>query len=265
MYEFIETSLEELLCQHPDASVVLAGDFNKLNVTEISVRKGLLPLVKTPTRSGKILDMLMISPPQKYQVKGIRSAVRTDHSAVLTTTEAGVRDRTKTSYRKSFRRRSPEQHANLLLNLRNFDCGDKEVIEPEQAWREFYDVTLGWLKQFYSLRTVTVTSRDSPFVTPELKFLLRHRKRLMWRGRINEALTQKIGWLIERFNSRELHKIDKANGTKDLWAAVNRLTGARGLSGDHADHSAEDLNSHFAATSTDHHYIQLKMTVCSNH
>src|SRR6218665_162252 len=94
MYEFIETSLEELLCQHPDASVVLAGDFNKLNVTEISVRKGLLPLVKTPTRSGKILDMLMISPPQKYQVKVIRSAVGTDHSAVLTTTEAGVRDRT---------------------------------------------------------------------------------------------------------------------------------------------------------------------------
>jgi len=40
----------------------------------------------------------------------------------------------------------------------------------------------------------------------------------MQRGRINEAevLTQKIGQLIERFNSRELRKIDKANGTKDL-------------------------------------------------
>jgi len=73
--------------------------------------------------------------------------------------------------------------------------------------------------------------------------------------------------LIERFNSRELRKIDKANGTKDLWAAVNRLTGARGLSGNHAGHSAEDLNSHFAATSTNHHYVQppLKMTVFSNH
>jgi len=166
MYEFIETSLDELLCQHPDASVVLAGDFNKLNVTEISVRKGLLPLVKTPTRSGKILDMLMISPPQKYQVKVIRFAVRTDHSALLATTEAGVRDRTKTSYRKSFRRCSPEQHANLLLHLRNFDSGDKEVIESEQAWREFYDITLGWLEQFYPLCTVTVTSRDPPFITP---------------------------------------------------------------------------------------------------
>src|SRR6218665_61727 len=217
MYEFIETSLEELLCQHPDASVVLAGDFNKLNVREISVRTGLLPLVKTPTHGGKILDMLMISPPQKYQVKVIRFAVRTDHSALLATTEAGVRDRTKTSYRKSFRRCSPEQHANLLLHLRNFDSGDKEVIESEQAWREFYDITLGWLEQFYPLCTVTVTSRDPPFVTPELKFLLRRRNRLMRHGRINvaEALTQKIGQLIQRFNSRELRKIDKANSTKD--------------------------------------------------
>jgi len=64
-----------------------------------------------------------------------------------------------------------------------------------------------------------------------------------------------------------LRKIDKANETKDLWAAVSRLTGAHGLSGDHTGHSAEVLNSHFAATSTDHQYVQqpLKMTVCSDY
>ena len=113
----------------------------------------------------------MISAPQKYQVNVIGSAVRTDHSAVLATTEAGVRDRTKTSYKRSFRRRSPEQHAHLLLHLGNFDSGDKEVIEPEHALRELYDVTLGWLGHFYPLHTVTVTSRDSPFVTSKLKCL----------------------------------------------------------------------------------------------
>ena len=59
------------------------------------------------------------------------------------------------------------------------------MIDPEQAWMEFYDVTLGWPEQFYPLRIVTVTSRDPPVVIPELKFLLRRRNRMMRRGRIS--------------------------------------------------------------------------------
>jgi len=84
------------MCLYPDASVVLAGDFNKLDVGEVSARTGLLPLVFTPTRGGKILDMLMTSVPHRYLVKVIKSAVRSDHSAILANTEAGIRDRTKT-------------------------------------------------------------------------------------------------------------------------------------------------------------------------
>ena len=64
-------------------------------------------------------------------------------------------------------------------------------------------------------------------------------------------MTLKIGRLIERFNSRELLKIDKAKGTKELWAAVNALTGERGPNEDHVGLSAEDLITYFEATSTD--------------
>src|SRR6218665_3537169 len=79
-------------------------------------------------------------------------------------------------------------------------------------------------------RIISVTSRDPPFLTPELKYLLRHWNHLMRRGRTSEAaaLTLKIGWLIEQFNSRELCKINKAKGTKELWVAVNALTGECG-------------------------------------
>jgi len=38
--------VEELLLQNPDASVILAGDFNQLNIDEVWARTGLLPLVK---------------------------------------------------------------------------------------------------------------------------------------------------------------------------------------------------------------------------
>jgi len=63
---------------YPNASVVLAGDFNKLNIAEVSARTGLQPQVKTPTRGEKVLDMLMTSAPNSYLIKVTTSAVRSD-------------------------------------------------------------------------------------------------------------------------------------------------------------------------------------------
>src|SRR6218665_406802 len=77
LYNFLEDSLEELLMQNPDASVILGGDFNELNVAEVTARTSLVPLVHTPTRGKNILDMLMTSLPQLHQIKVVASAART--------------------------------------------------------------------------------------------------------------------------------------------------------------------------------------------
>jgi len=179
LYDYTEATLEELLLQNPDASVILAGDFNQLNIDEVSARTGLLPLVKTPTRGEKILDMTMTSALHLLQVKVISSAVRTDHKAILATPDGEIRDRTKTSSTRTFRRRSPGQHAELLYHLRNFSSEQYEVTEPDVAWSEFYATIIEWMDTFYPLRTITITSRDPAYITPELKFLLRRRNRLM--------------------------------------------------------------------------------------
>src|SRR6218665_1288679 len=82
LMDFIERSLEELLAVDMGAAVIVGGDFNKLNVEEVSIRTGLVPLVKVPTRGGKILDMLMTSIPGQYNIKVITSTVRSDHRAI---------------------------------------------------------------------------------------------------------------------------------------------------------------------------------------
>src|SRR6218665_2105293 len=82
LYNFLEDSLEELLMQNHDASVILGGDFNELNVAEVTARTSLVPLVHTPTRGKNILDMLMTSLPQLHQIKVVASAVRSDHKAI---------------------------------------------------------------------------------------------------------------------------------------------------------------------------------------
>jgi len=73
LYDHSENSLERLLESNPGASVVLAGDFKKLDLAEVSARVGLLPLVSQPTRGTKVLDMIMTSDPLSYSIKVITS------------------------------------------------------------------------------------------------------------------------------------------------------------------------------------------------
>src|SRR6218665_4213309 len=192
--------------QKLDLSLILGGDFNELTVAEVTARTSLVPLVHTPTRGKNILDMLMKSLPQLHQIKVVASAVRSDHKAIIATHDDGTRDRTKTSCTKQFRRRTPGQHADILPHMRGIDFDRVEVCKPEAAWLEFYAAITGSLNHFYPLRSVTITSRDPGYMTPEIKYLLRRRNRLMHHQKIEEAaaLSLRIGREIARFNSREL-------------------------------------------------------------
>src|SRR6218665_2347253 len=179
LMDHIEASLDELLAKYDGARVVLGGDLNKLNISDLSARTGLIPLVHVPTRQNKIIDMLMVSPPAPYFITVINATVKTDHRAIVATIRGKVCDHTKTAKKRLFRRRTPGQHANLLLDLRNFD--DSILLtssDPQEAWDTFYQVTHEWLDFYYPLRAVTLTSREPSFMTPEIRYLLRRKSRL---------------------------------------------------------------------------------------
>src|SRR6218665_68525 len=69
------------------------------------------------------------------------------------------------------------------------------------------------------------------------------------------ALSLRIEKEIARFNSRELRSLDSAGGTKKLWVAVRRIAGGEERK-DELHINAEDLNSYYAAISTDPKYQQ---------
>src|SRR6218665_3618241 len=251
LMDFIERSLDELLTAKGEVAVVLGGDFNQLNVLKLSSRTGLTPLVNVPTRNNKILDMLMALPGASYHIKVITSTVRTDHRAVLATTGEQVKDRAKKSEKRLYRRRTPGHHAKLLQHLRNFDDSLLVSIpDPQLAWDGFYHLTLKWLNDYYPLRSVTVTSREPAFMTPDIKYLLRRKNRLMEQGRLEEAsaMAAKIGRSIARSNSRHLRDLDTSHGTKNLWRSVNNLTKVKSATQPSSQVTAEELNAQHLLT-----------------
>ena len=180
--------MEEIIAAFPEALVNLAGDMNTLPVSKLSAKTGLLPIGNQPTRGGNILDQVMVSMPCYSTVRVIRSVVKSDHKAVLVHDSETKMTLTKIKTLRKFRRRSPEQHAASLqhISARNdlFELKDGGVIEEFDA---FYTCALELLDRFYPERSVTVSNRDPYYITPQIKYMLREKNRLMRTRNIDAA------------------------------------------------------------------------------
>jgi Reverse transcriptase (RNA-dependent DNA polymerase) len=265
LMDWLERSVEELSREKGDAIILLGGDFNGLDVGEVAERTGLHPLVTDPTRGGRILDMLMVSRPGLYDVKVITSVINTDHKAIIATADGNITDLHKTHNKVSFRKRSPNQHASLLQSLKEISVDQFEgITDPQEAWDFFYKDAGDRLGHYYPLRTITITSKDPDYITPEIKHLLRKKNRLMRRGKIEQAtsIARLVSKAILKVTSTALRGVDPWKGTKDLWDAVKSLTKKTSTSKTQSDINADDLNSFFATSSTDPCYVRpiLKQT-----
>ena len=73
--------------------------------------------------------------------------------------------------------------------------GTDPAINTQVEVDFFYLKAIELLDQFYPERTVTLTTRDPDYITPEIKSMLRRKNRLMRAGRVEEAgsLAERIG------------------------------------------------------------------------
>jgi len=84
---------------------------------------------------------------------------------------------TKTTERKTFRKITPTQHTTHLipeyLQTADIDC-TLDTTDTQLSFDHFYDIALQLLN---TEPTITVTSRDPDYITPEIKAMLRRNNR----------------------------------------------------------------------------------------
>ena len=138
------------------------------------------------------------------------------------------------------------------------------VFNVQSQFDLFYTIAHNLLDMFYPERTVTITSRDPPYITGYIKFMLRKKNHLMRRGRIEEAsaLAQRVGKDITRRTKTQLNSIQRNVDSRKMWACVRRLTGKKSHNSCVEGISAESLNNHYCKISTDPNYVAplLKLT-----
>jgi len=256
LLDYIESCVDELLHDYPGLPIVLAGDFNQLPDIAVAERTGFIQLVQQPTRGANILDRLYVSQPLYLTVRVVRSVVRSDHRAVVAHSRQH-RFTAKTTERRTYRKVTPAKHALFLQHLPNIDFNSiSEIVDTQLSFDHFYDIALHLLNEHYPEQTVTVTSRDPDYITAEIKSMLRHKNRLMRKGRVEKAsaLADRIGKLITKRSKSRLTRISHRTDVKDMWAAVRQVTGRCQDTAAVDGVSAESLNAHYANISTDANY-----------
>jgi hypothetical protein len=216
---------------------------------------GLISCVNEPTHKGHALDRIYTSEPVYCSCKVIKSNIHTHHSAVVARSDNNtIIDANKTRKIISFRKRTPEASAKLINSLLSLDWNF--ILESEKdtqsAFDAFYCQCKLLLDTHYPISTVTVTSRDPPFVTPFIKSLLRQKNKLMRQGHIEKAnaIATRIGKAIINHNANQFVGLNDDNGQQIMWRKVKELTGKkRGTVAIHTDSTC--LNKHYAAVSTD--------------
>ena len=260
LLNYLEATVDELNQEFPAASIVLAGDFNQLTDHDVAERTGLTQIVHQPTRGQNVLDRIFVSQPMFSTVRVVRSVMRSDHSAIVAYAMPPSLTN-KISTVKTYRTSTPAQHAQFMLHLSTegfvSSVSNLSSADTQAEFDTFYDAALQLLNRFYPERTITVSPRDPPYITPAIKAKLRRKNRLYRAGRIEEAnaLAQRIGKDITNHNRTRLSHITAKTCVNDMWKAVRQLTG-RKQDGVVDGITAETLNNHYAGISTDLSYQQ---------
>jgi len=194
----------------------------------------------------------------------VASVVKSDHRAVVVYTDRSqCAQLQKQTIQRTYRPKTPTQNALFLQHVAAVQQNNQQHFSNSESptdtqieFDAFYTTALSLLNRFYPQRTITTTSRDPDYITPGIKAKLRRKNRLMRAGRVEEAtaLAERIGKDMARRSKARLNRINGRTDAKQMWTAVRQLTGRRQEAGDVAGITADSLNEHYAAISTDANY-----------
>ena len=110
----LEGRIDHLSEQSPEAQIVLAGDFNTIDLELIMIRTGLINIVHEPTRGDSCLDRILVSENNYDHVRVVRPAGNSDHQAILAYSGSPSICHKKDRRIIQYRKKSPGQNAAFL-------------------------------------------------------------------------------------------------------------------------------------------------------
>ena len=226
---FIETNLDNVLSKYPSYNIMITGDFNHLRIMNLCSAFDLVNVVTEPTRGSAILDCVLLSASLvcAYKVSVGPPIATSDHRSILCSpkhrlTFCNQRECVVYDLRESF-------IGAFLLELSkcNFSSVYNMDLNVDDKCHILSDIIEYCFKKTIPCKTVIMTSRDKPFITPLIKSLINERW-MAYRQRnfsVYNHLSQKIKSML--FQAKLEWASNASKGSKELWNVVNEIKGTK--------------------------------------
>ena len=270
---------DEHLTRHPNRSLMLLGDFNNFEVSNLSSDLSMKDIVDKPTRGQSILDHVLISEnlTQHYislNVKYESPIGKSDHQSLIVTPINELRKMTNTRIHTVYDYRSSNVHQLLQqADLINWNYFTTWNVNANLIWQSLLSCIKSLIDVTIPQETVVLTSKDQCWMTPLTKLLInqkwsafrskdwirfQHLKikvnkeirkaKMLWTQKLRQS-SPKGFWNITKQIDRKKHKNHLQNLLTDFSspnslaeAIAETITSGDGPSIQHAKHNTDDDN-----------------------
>ena len=254
----IETA-DTLHLRYLASKLVVCGDFNRLDISEILHQLNLTQVVTFATHEQATLDLIITDMAQQYSPpRSLPPLGRSTHVTILWSPSPTI----------STPRREVTRHHRPLPDsaLREFGRWIvqhpwSEVLEAEDVetkWKSFTTTTTEAYHHFFPVKDFTVDPSDAPWMTPRLKRLIKQRNRAyytdpaLFRSLRNKVIRE-IRAAKSSYYPDKLHHLKQQDSSK-WYSKIKALCGLQKQPSSlpctshlSPDLAAQEINTHFAS------------------
>ena len=157
---------------------IISGDINHLDTMEFVTQHAFKQLVTNATRGVNTLDVFLTNRPLLWDTPTVfPSLVRSDHQAVLVPSRMTIKPVRRTVYFRDVREHhkikmdKELQHMDWRNTLSSDDPSEYVITMNNKLWSTFD-------KCFPAMKKIRMSSRDPPYMSPLVKYLLKMRHKL---------------------------------------------------------------------------------------
>ena len=178
LYDHIQLNVESCLSRHPDALVMVTGDFNPISTgfdeKRLKRLSGLRQIINVPTRNDAILDWCLVNLKEQIFLSQQRPPIgSSDHNAILV--RPYVQLSTKRDNKNILKRDLPDSSLRSFGRwITTYDWKDVyETVDCDRKFNKFNEILSSMVNYFCPVK---VRSSDKPWMTLSLKLYLKKRQ-----------------------------------------------------------------------------------------
>ena len=237
LVEYIISSVDQVQSAHPDCGIVILGDFNSLDITDILANHNLKQVVQDPTRGNNILDLIVTNLSHLYSTPVIFAPLgRSDHNTIMWSVDSRCTNNPARScatkrYVRRFTQSSREAFGRWC-STHDWFSDTQESVSATNLTASFTSDLLSAIEQFFPAKSIKIHETDKPWMSPTVKELIIKRQRafhsgngVLWRYYRNKVQYE-IRSRKRTYYVKKVQQLKSAN-PKKWWDCVKQMSGKK--------------------------------------